>query len=209
MRSNVKIIFANLLCSLKSTPKTVFAEIRRYKCSQRFRFAFVDLLGVRNKMGNGRKCFLLNFTDKEWYRYRKLNWEGKTWCAAVVSQNGDFAMEYRVDTTAKEADGYPLTYRGGPRYDTIKGEYLKEYPIVFNVNGVQYGDNGDYIGVELISYLVSENTVVLMDGNDTASVVLLCLGENQYKVVCHINENQNTYLHKNLPVGTIFTLVKE
>lgn len=139
----------------------------------------------------------------------KTSWDGNTWYAAVVSQNGEFAMEYKLDTTKKDGNGYPMEYRGGPRYDTIKEAYRTEYPVTFEINGIRYGDNGDYIGVEFVTYQEEGNIVILSGQDNVPSVVLSWIDDNRYKVITHLNASQNTYLHKNLPVGTVFTLVEK
>ena len=125
-----------------------------------------------------------------------------------MTQNGDFAMEYRLDTTKQEAIGYPMTSRGGPRYDTLGSDVQGEYPLSFEVDGVKYGDAGDYIGVAFVNFLVEGDMVTLSDEDGTPCVVLYWEKGNRYKVVGHMNEDKNTFLHRSLPVGTVFVLAQ-
>jgi hypothetical protein len=149
-----------------------------------------------------------HFEKEDAYR----TWASGTWTANVYTNNKEYVRVYTIDASARKdysnfglGSGYDLVQLEGKRYDTLTEEEKKEYIPIY-VEGVLYGnDNG---GVDFIDYIVDGDTVTFTDLDHNPLVVLARVSGNQYQVTAYRNQDQNHYLHRSLPIGTVFTFVE-
>ena len=154
------------------------------------------------------KCTACGVTDEN---YREL--KDGSWRAFVVSKDTTFAMQYTMNLSKKDTLGslsaYGLSFTGGRRTDTLSTDELNECPVRFYIDSIEYANNGDYDGVELVDYtangdIINIDILRLNDSNTDITrhpyLELTRTAANQFTVTKVLDSGTD-----NIPAGTVFT----
>lgn len=185
-------------------------------CGDEYRSDITDAVGHSYIDGVCAACGSSNESYK--------TFDSGRWYAEVVS--GDCAMQYWLDLTQKdsfgsETEGYPITQRGGRRFELLSDEekaFAEEYSLIFEVENVKYAYSDENDGMELIDFTVDGNKITLIgwywgeNGEELISVPCIVLertAPDAFTVSEILNSDKSTYLHRSLPIGAVLTFVGE